>query len=550
MADPESARNATHSVTNQSPPYGGINLFATDPLLDLAASGFPDSVRQDLFQQGAFWGSHEARDIARLANTKLPELERYDGKGNRIDQVIYHPAYHALLRRSVAAGLHASVWEPDSAEPGLQYRARTARLYMTAQTECGHICPMTMTNASLASLRHASDVYSAWAPRLMTRDYDRSFRPANEKRGATLGMGMTEKQGGTDVRSNTTRAVRAGGSLYRLTGHKWFMSAPMSDAFLVLAQAPEGLTCFLLPRFLPDNTVNTIRLERLKDKLGNRSNASSEAEFDGAGAWRIGDEGRGIATILEMVTLTRLDCAVASAGLMRSAFAEAVHHCRHRAVFGEVLIDQPVMARVLADMALDLAGALALSFRLAEAFDLQSDHAEETAYARLMTPVIKYWICKSAPAFIYEAMECLGGNGYVEESALPRLYREAPVNAIWEGSGNVMALDVLRVLKDGREPLDAVLDILAQELGPASQRSVDVLSAAGSVALEDEGAARMLCEQLALTAASAALRRDFPPAFADAFSETRLGRPWRSTYGMIDARFEARSFIEAVCPAS
>ncbi len=550
MADPERVKNGTHSVTNQSPPYGGINLFATDPLLDLAASGFPDGVRQDLFQQGAFWGSHEARDIARLANTKLPELERYDGKGNRIDQVVYHPAYHALMRRSVGAGLHASVWETNNAEPGLRHRARAARLYMTAQTECGHICPMTMTNASLASLYHASEVNAAWAPRVTTRDYDRSLRPANEKRGATLGMGMTEKQGGSDVRANTTLAERAGGSLYRLTGHKWFMSAPMSDAFLVLAQAPDGLTCFLLPRFLPDSTVNTIRLERLKDKLGNRSNASSEAEFDGAGAWRIGDEGRGVATILEMVTLTRLDCAVASAGLMRSAFAEAVHHCRHRAAFGNLLVDQPIMARVMADMALDLAGALALSFRLAEAFDLQSDHAEEAAYARLMTPVVKYWICKSAPAFIYEAMECLGGNGYVEESALPRLYREAPVNAIWEGSGNIMALDVLRVLKRDQNSLDGVLSVLSQELGPASQRSVDVLSAAASVALEDEGAARMLCEQLALTAASAALRRDFPPAFADAFSETRLGRPWRSTYGMLDARFEASSFINAVCPAS
>ena len=550
MADPERVKNGTHSVTNQSPPYGGINLFATDPLLDLAASGFPDGVRQDLFQQGAFWGSHEARDIARLANTKLPELERYDGKGNRIDQVVYHPAYHALMRRSVGAGLHASVWETNNAEPGLRHRARAARLYMTAQTECGHICPMTMTNASLASLHHASEVNAAWAPRVTTRDYDRSLRPANEKRGATLGMGMTEKQGGSDVRANTTLAERAGGSLYRLTGHKWFMSAPMSDAFLVLAQAPDGLTCFLLPRFLPDSTVNTIRLERLKDKLGNRSNASSEAEFNGAGAWRIGDEGRGVATILEMVTLTRLDCAVASAGLMRSAFAEAVHHCRHRAAFGNLLVDQPIMARVMADMALDLAGALALSFRLAEAFDLQSDHAEEAAYARLMTPVVKYWICKSAPAFIYEAMECLGGNGYVEESALPRLYREAPVNAIWEGSGNIMALDVLRVLKRDQNSLDGVLSVLSQELGPASQRSVDVLSAAASVALEDEGAARMLCEQLALTAASAALRRDFPPAFADAFSETRLGRPWRSTYGMLDARFEASSFINAVCPAS
>ncbi len=550
MAYSKGVDAATHTVFNQSPPFGGINLFSTDPLLDLAASGFPDGVRQELFDQGAFWGSHEARDIAKLANTKLPELERYDGQGRRIDQVIYHPAYHALMRRSVAAGLHASVWETDPGEFGLRHRARAARLYMTAQTECGHICPMTMTNASLASLRHAGDLNGLWAPRVMTRDYDRSLRPATDKRGATLGMGMTEKQGGSDVRANTSRAERAGDGSYRLTGHKWFMSAPMSDAFLVLAQAPDGLTCFVLPRFLPDGAANAIRLERLKDKLGNRSNASAEAEFDGAGAWRVGEEGRGVATILEMVTLTRLDCAVASAGLMRSAFAEAVHHCRHREAFGSLLADQPVMARVLADMALDLAGAVALAFRLAEAFDLQADHGEEAAYARLMTPVVKYWICKSAPAFIYEAMECLGGNGYVEESTLPRLYREAPVNAIWEGSGNVMALDVLRALKRDRKTLDAVLGVLAQELGPNSQRSVDVLSAAASVALEDEGAARMLSEQLALTAASAALRRDFPPAFADAFAETRLGRPWRATYGMIDARFNAGAFLDAVCPAA
>jgi putative acyl-CoA dehydrogenase len=549
MADPERAQSATHTVLNQSPPYGGINLFATDPLLDRAASGFPDGVRQNLFEQGAFWGSHEARDIARLANTNLPELERYDDKGNRIDQVVYHPAYHALMRHSVAAGLHASVWDTENTEQGLRHRARAARVYMTAQTECGHICPMTMTNASLSSLRHASDLNAIWAPRVMTRNYDRSLQPAGQKRGATLGMGMTEKQGGSDVRANTTAATRADDGSYRLTGHKWFMSAPMSDAFLVLAQAPDGLTCFLLPRFLPDGTANAIRLERLKDKLGNRSNASSEAEFENASAWRVGDEGRGVATILEMVTLTRLDCVVASTGLMRSAVAEAVHHCRHRAAFGKVLVDQPLMARVIADMALDLAGALALSFRVAESFDLQTDHAEEADYARLMTPVAKYWICKTAPAFIYEAMECLGGNGYVEQSALPRHYREAPVNAIWEGSGNIMALDVLRVLKRDRNTLDTVLNILSQELGPASKRSIDVLAAAASVALEDEGAARMLTEQLALTAAAAALRRDFPPAFADAFSETRLGRPWRSTYGMIDARFEARSFTDAICPA-
>ncbi len=538
----------THAVKNQSPPYGGVNFFEADPLLNSAAAGFPDSVRAEISEVGAFWGTHEARDFARLANRHTPELERYSAKGERLNQVTFHPAYHALMRRSVLAGLHCSAFDHGEDEAGLRHRARAARLYMTAETECGHLCPMTMTNASLATLRHAPELFAEWAPRVLSRTYDRNFRPAAEKRGVTLGMGMTEKQGGTDVRANTTRAEAGEGGLYRLTGHKWFFSAPMSDAFLVLAQAKTGLTCFLMPRFLPDGSVNAIRLERLKDKLGNRSNASAEVEFEGAGAWRVGGEGRGVATILEMVTLTRLDCAVASAGLMRSGFAEAVHHVRHRAVFGKALIDQPLMTRVLADMALDLAAALALSMRLAEAFDMAEGQPAEAAYVRLMTPTVKYWVCKTAPAFLYEAMECLGGNGYVEESMLPRLYREAPVNAIWEGSGNVMALDVVRALKaDG--VLQHVITTIGAELGQGSKSALDVLLAAAGVATEDEGSARVLVEQLALTAAAAALRRDFPPPIADAFIETRLGRPWRSTYGMLDARFGARQIVDYIAPA-
>ncbi len=538
----------THVVLNQTPPYGGINLFESDPLLGLAVSGFPDAVQQGLSELGGFWGTHEARDFARLANRNGPELERYDPRGQRADQVMFHPAYHALMRRSVAAGLHCSAFDNGEDEAGLRHRARAARLYMTAETECGHLCPMTMTNASLASLKHAPSLLEAWAPRVLSRTYDRSFRPAEEKRGVTIGMGMTEKQGGTDVRANTTRAVAEEGEVYRLTGHKWFMSAPMSDAFFVLAQAERGLTCFLVPRFRPDGSVNAIRLERLKDKLGNRSNASAETEFDDAFAWRVGDEGRGITTILEMVTMTRLDCAVATTGLMRAGFAEAAHHARHRAAFGKPLFDQPLMQRVLGDMALDLAGALALAMRLAEAFDMADSQPAEAAYARLMTPAVKYWICKTGPAFLYEAMECLGGNGYIEESALPRLYREAPVNAIWEGSGNVMALDVVRALRvDG--VLEQVLATIGDELGAGSKAAVDVLAAAAAVAQEDEGSARILTEQLALTAAAAALRRDFPAAFADAFIETRLGRPWRATYGMIDGRFDGGKLIDYVAPA-
>jgi putative acyl-CoA dehydrogenase len=534
---------------NQPPPYGGVNLFESDPLINSAASGFSDSVRQDLSDLGQFWGSHEAREFARMANRHAPELERYDARGERIDQVSFHPAYHALMRRSMLAGLHCSSFGRSEEEAGLRQRARAVRLYMTAQTECGHLCPMTMTNASLASLRHAPDLLADWAPRILSRTYDRAFRPAAEKRAVTIGMGMTERQGGSDVRANTTRAVSSEDGLYRITGHKWFFSAPMSDAFLVLAQADGGLTSFLMPCFLPDGMQNAIRLERLKDKLGNRSNASAEVQFQDAGAWRVGQEGRGIATILEMVALTRLDCAVASTGLMRAGLAEAIHHVRHRAAFGRLLLDQPLMLRVLADMALDLAAALALSLRLAEAYDMADEQPAEAAYARLMNPVVKYWVCKTAPAFLYEAMECLGGNGYVEESALPRLYREAPVNAIWEGSGNIMALDAVRASK-GEGILVQVLETIGGELGPGSKAAIDVLSAAANVAQEDEGSARILTEQLALTAAAAALRRDFPPAFADAFIETRLGRPWRSTYGMVDARFDGRALIDYVAPAT
>jgi putative acyl-CoA dehydrogenase len=451
------------------------------------------------------------------------------------------------MRRSMLAGLHCSTWDRGEEEAGLRHRARAVRLYMTAQTECGHLCPMVMTNAALASLRNAADLLGVWAPRILSRTYDRNFRPAEQKRGVTLGMGLTERQGGTDVRANTTRATPGDDGFYAITGHKWFLSAPMSDAFLVTAQVDKGPTCFLMPRVMPDGTPNAIRLERLKDKLGNRSNASAEVEFHGARAWRVGGEGRGLATILEMVTLTRLDCAVASAGLMRAGFAEAVHHARRRSAFGKTLVDQPLMLRVLSDMALDLAAAVALCLRLAEAFDMAEEQPAEAAYARLMTPAVKYWVCKTAPAFLFEAMECLGGNGYVEDSALPRLYREAPVNAIWEGSGNVMALDVVRAARaDG--VLAHVAQTIASELGRGSKAAVDVLAAAASVAAEDEGSARILTEQLALTAAAAALRRDFPAVFADAFIETRLGRPWRATYGMLDGRFDGRALIDHIAP--
>jgi putative acyl-CoA dehydrogenase len=540
----------TDEVTNQPPPLTGSNAWRGDPLLVQLAEHFSEPVRKDLDGLGRFVLSSEAQDLARLANTETPKLKTHDRQGRRIDQVEFHPAYHALLRRSVAIGLHSSVWENGANETGKRHQVRAARFYLTSELESGHLCPITMTNASLAALMASPKLFREWAPRVTTRKYDQAQKPPVEKTGLTLGMGMTEKQGGTDVRANTTKAERVGSGFYRLTGHKWFMSAPMSDAFLVLGQVREGLSCFLVPRILGDGTGNGFRFQRLKDKLGNRSNASSEVEFVNSIGEMVGEPGEGVKTIMDMVTLTRLDCAVASSGIMRAGLAEAVHHARHRQVFGSSLIEQPLMQRVLADMALDVAGATALSFRLARSFDEAASDRGEAAFARAMTPVVKYWVCKIAPALLYEAMECLGGNGYVEEAPLARYYREVPVNAIWEGSGNVMALDVLRVL--GRAPglFDEVLAGIERDLGAGGPGTIGVLRAAMQVAASDEGSARILTEQLALSAAAAELKRLGAGRIADAFIETRLAGQWRGTYGMLDARHDARMIVDTLYPAT
>jgi putative acyl-CoA dehydrogenase len=543
---PEAELN--HDVTNQTPPLSGSNAWRGDPLLVQLAQDFSEPVRKDLDQIGRFVLSPEAQDLARLANTETPKLRTHDRQGRRLDTVEFHPAYHALMRRSIANGLHSSIWENGEAETAKRHQSRAARFYLTSELECGHLCPITMTSASLAALMAGPKLFREWAPRVTTRKYDQSNKAPVEKAGLTLGMGMTEKQGGTDVRANTTRAEKAGNGFYRLTGHKWFMSAPMSDAFLVLAQAGEGLSCFLVPRMLGDGTGNGFSFQRLKDKLGNRSNASSEVEFNNALGEMVGEPGAGVKTMMDMVTLTRLDCALASSGIMRAGLAEAVHHARHRQVFGEKLIDQPLMQRVLADMALDVAAATALSFRLARAFDEAAVDRGEASFARAMTPVVKYWVCKIAPPLLYEAMECLGGNGYVEEGPLARYYREAPVNAIWEGSGNVMALDVLRVLKRGPALFDEVLAGIEKDIGPGGKGTSGVLRAAMQVAAADEGSARILTEQLALAAAAAELRRLGAGRIADAFVETRLAGQWRGTYGMLDARHDARSIIDTLYP--
>jgi putative acyl-CoA dehydrogenase len=536
-------------VMNQPPPLAGGNAWRGDPLLIQLAERFSEPVRKDLDGLGRFVLTQEAQDLARLANTDTPKLRTHDRQGKRIDLVEFHPAYHALMRRSVANGLHSSVWENGEAEIGRRHQVRAARFYLTAELETGHLCPITMTNASLAALMANPKIFREWAPRVTTRKYDQAQKPPVEKAGLTLGMGMTEKQGGTDVRANTTKAERAGSSgFYRLTGHKWFMSAPMSDAFLVLGQASEGLSCFLVPRILGDGSGNGFRFQRLKDKLGNRSNASSEVEFENAIGEMVGEPGHGIKTIMDMVTLTRLDCAVASAALMRAGLAEAVHHCRYRKVFGANLIDQPLMQRVLADMALDVAAATALSFRLARSFDEAAADRGEAAFARAMTPVVKYWVCKIAPPLLYEAMECLGGNGYVEEAPLARYYREAPVNAIWEGSGNVMALDVLRVVSRAPALFEEVLAGIDRDLGANGRGTISVLKAAMQVASTDEGSARILTEQLALAAAAAELKRLGAGRIADAFIETRLAGQWRNTYGMLDSRHDARMILDTLYP--
>src|SRR6201991_4242592 len=494
--------SVTHEVFNQSPPFEDVDLFTLDrPLADAVAANGGASAQQELSEFGKHWGSAEMAARGRVANENTPKLRTFDARGNRRDEVEFHPAYHELMARSAHAGVHNSTWGPDG-EPagGAAEVVRAAKFYMAAQVETGHLCPITMTRASVAAIAVQPDLLAKAMPVIATRSYDPGFAPWWTKRGMTLGMGMTEKQGGTDVRSNMTRAQRDGDA-YRITGHKWFMSAPMCDAFLVLAQAEEGLSCFLMPRFAPDGSINAIRFQRLKDKLGNRSNASSEVEFHGAYAERVGAEGKGIRTIIQMVQLTRQDCAIASAGLMRSGLAHALHHARHRSVFQKHLADQPLMQAVLSDMALHVEASIALVMRLCRSFDRAPNDAGEAAYMRLLTPAIKYWVCKSAPGVLYGAMECLGGNGYVEEGILARHYRESPVNAIWEGSGNVMCLDVLRAL--AREP-DAAMGVL-RSLIEETKGLAGAAEAAAFIATafrrpDGERVARLAVERLALLA--------------------------------------------------
>jgi putative acyl-CoA dehydrogenase len=542
--------SATHEVFNQSPPFEDVDLFALDPpLVEAVVRNDGGSAHAELSEFGRHWGSAAMAARGRVANENPPKLRTFDARGFRRDEVEFHPAYHELMAHSAHAGIHNSTWRGDGKPAGgASEVTRAAKFYMAAQVETGHLCPITMTRASVAALAAQPEILAKVMPVIAQRAYDPSFAPWWTKRGMTLGMGMTEKQGGTDVRANMTRAARDGDA-YRITGHKWFMSAPMCDAFLVLAQADGGLSCFFLPRFAPDGAVNAIAFQRLKDKLGNRSNASSEVEFNGAYAERVGDEGKGIRTIIQMVQLTRQDCAIASAGLMRSGLAHALHHARHRRVFQKHLADQPLMQTVLADMALHVEASVALVMRLCRSFDRAPNDAHEAAWMRLLTPAVKYWVCKSAPGFLYEAMECLGGNGYVEEGILARHFRESPVNAIWEGSGNVMCLDVLRALSREGEAATQVLQSLTQEtvgLKGAAETASFVIKTL--LRPDGERVARLAVEALALLAATAALNL-VHPGHAELFAQRRLDPVRGTLYGAAELSSEqCRGLLDRALP--
>jgi putative acyl-CoA dehydrogenase len=531
---------------NQSPPFEGRNLFATDRALQdaVAREGAPWA-RERLLAWGERLGHGDTFLLAARANRCTPELHTHDRFGNRIDEVAFDPAWHDLLTLAMREGEHCAPWQEPRA--GAQV-ARAAGYLLHAEVENGTQCPLTMTFAAMPVLRRYADAFPAlsgtWLPRLAGREYDARSLPVAAKTSALIGMGMTERQGGSDLRANVTRAQPSGDGSYRLTGHKWFFSAPMCDAHLVLAQAPGGLSCFFLPRFLPDGVRNAVRIERLKDKLGNRSNASSEVEFDGACAWLLGDEGRGVPVIIEMVQHTRLDCAIGSAGIIRSAVAQALHHASYRSAFGRRLIEQPLMQNVLADLVLESEAATALALRLARAFEADASE-RETAFARLATPAVKYWICKRAPAAVAEAVEVLGGNGYVEECALPRLYREAPLNSIWEGSGNVMCLDVLRAARREAAAVEALLSELATARGADARldRQVALLAHALRNPETAEGEARRISAGIATALAATLLLQHGPVPTGDAYCASRLDSGYAGALGGLPAGVDVAALL-------
>jgi len=538
----------THEVVNQPEPLGDYDLLATDqPLREALRRHAPAWVAERLAALGPVLGSQEAMEQGFLANQNPPELRTFDRYGRRIDEVAFHPSYHWFMDLAIKGGWHSVAWDEEGNGGAV---AHVAALYLLTQPEQGFCCPLTMTHAVVPALRHQPDLAAEWEPRIRAHAYDPRCLPAPEKAGVTFGMAMTEKQGGSDVRANTTRAHPLGNGEYLLTGHKWFCSAPMSDAFLTLAQAPGGLSCFLVPRWRPDGTRNPFFIQRLKDKLGNTSNASSEIEYQDTWARLVGDEGRGVRTIIEMVHQTRLNAATAPVGMMRQALVQALHHTRGRQAFGKTLADQPLMRNVLADLAVEVEAGVALTLRVAQAMDAGHRDPAERLFARIAVAVTKFWTNKRMPQFAYEAMECLGGIGYVEENILPRLFRESPVNSIWEGSGNVICLDVLRAM--GREP-DAIEVFLAEVAkakgaNPHFDRALGRLKSAFADTADLEFRARRITELMALTLQASLLLRHAPAPVADAFCAGRLAGDVGFAYGGLPPQADAAAILARVWP--
>ena len=535
----------THVVANQPPPFENIDLFASDRALQEAITregGASQIGRLNAF--GARMGTAEIWAHAAAAHRHPPELRAFDRYGRRIDEVEYHPSYHVIIREGIEAGISSVAWNGTAGghvlHAGLEF--------LLAEVEPSVCCPLTMTYAAPAALKHAPEIAAEWMPRILAQSYDASSRPASAKRGATIGMAMTEKQGGSDVRANTTRAERQNDGFYRLIGHKWFCSAPMSDAFLTLAQAEGGLTCFLAPRWTPDGERNAIHIMRLKDKIGDRANASSEIEYHGAYALRIGEEGRGIATILDMVHHTRLDCAIAPAAYMRTALAQALWHTSHRTAFGKLLIEQPLMRGVLADLALESEAATALVFRIARSFDESSQNEEAALFSRLATPVAKYWLNKRVVGHVAECMECHGGAGYVEEWPIARFYRQAPLNGIWEGSGNVICLDVLRALSRTPSAADIFLNEVRRAKGANTHLDAAIAELEVQMTNADASSARRMTEQMALGLQASLLVQHAPSFVSDAFCAMRLGDAHR-TYGAAAVKSEIDKILSRASPA-
>ncbi|NLV77951.1 MAG: DNA alkylation response protein [Rhodococcus sp.] len=536
---------ATHEVFNQVPdlvPYpAGDDLALLEGLRREGAAWAEDDVRA----LGVRAGGVDAQDRGRLADEYPPVLHTHDRYGNRIDEVEFHPAWHDLMRVAVENGLHAAPWRDD--RPGAHV-ARAAKFYVWGQADAGHMCPISMTYAAVPALRHAPDLAAVYEPLLAAPHYDFGLREPSTKRGLIAGMSMTEKQGGSDVRANTTAATRNADGTYTIVGHKWFTSAPMSDLFLTLANTAAGPTCFLLPRVLPDGTRNRIHLQRLKNKLGNKSNASSEIEYEGATGWLVGEEGRGVGTIIEMVNMTRLDCVIGSATGMRAATLRAVHHARHRSAFGALLVDQPLMRNVLADLVVETEAATTMMMRLAGATDRSAGDPQEAALRRIALAVTKYWVCKRAPAHSAEALECLGGNGYVEDSGMPRLYREAPLMSVWEGSGNVAALDALRAMVRQPDTVEAFFGELELARGTDS-RLDDAIARVGKELADLENVeyrARRIVELMALVLQGAQLVRHGHPAVADAFCASRLDRDWGIALGTLPVGVDTAAVLARI----